>query len=395
MSSDPGHPDDLDDAAETELERERHATNLELFLDLAFVFAVTQIATYVSHHLDWSGVGRGALLAWLVWWMWSQFTWAGTAIDLQERAPTRIIVLATIPMTLVLGAALPGAFDDDARWFGATYLIVQLLVFAMQGVITIRTAATRSAFVRYASLAIICPFVVFVGGFMDADERAWWWCAAAAIGIAGALRASGAGEWTINPSHFAERHSLFIIICLGETLVAVGASATSTGLDGDVVAGLVVASAVACVVWWMYFAFIPQVVERELRVRPASTRGTAARDLFTFGHSPIVGGIIGFAVVAKHMVPHPTDDLPTADRALFAASIALIVGGHLGLQWRVVRHLAPERIAAIAAVAALCAAATTLDGVTVVAAVAVILLVMQLVTSRRFFRGELARELTG
>src|SRR5215210_3961432 len=92
----------------------RHATNLELFLDLVFVFAVTQIASLVRHDLTLAGTGHGVLIAWLVWWQWSQFTWAGSATDLQNRTSTRILVLCTIPATLTMAVSVPNVFHGSA-----------------------------------------------------------------------------------------------------------------------------------------------------------------------------------------------------------------------------------------------------------------------------------------
>src|SRR6267142_4844526 len=98
-------------------ETQRHATNLELFLDLVFVFAVTQIASLVGHDLTFAGAARGLLIAWLVWWQWSQFTWAGSAMDLQERTATRVLVLCTIPATLTMAVSIPNSFHESGRWF--------------------------------------------------------------------------------------------------------------------------------------------------------------------------------------------------------------------------------------------------------------------------------------
>ena len=365
-------------------DEERHATNLELFLDLVFVFAVTQITGELSHHLSWSGVGRAALLAWLVWWQWSQFTWAGSAVDLQRRAATRLLVLVTIPTTLVMTTALPGAFAEAGPWFGVAYLIVQLLVLAMQGSEAIKSDAMRKAFVSYASLAAISPIVVLVGGFLDGDARIAAWIAASAINIAGALRGSGKGEWAINPVHFAERHALFVIIALGEVLVAVGATATTQGLTPSVLLGLGLAAGGACVLWWTYFAFIPEVAERVLRKASRSQRGILARDLFTFGHFPIVAGVICYAVVVKHVIPVPWYVLGLGDRLMLLAAAVLIVGGYLHIQVRVVRRLAPERIAALAVVSGWTTLAATVPGAIVLGVVVVILAAMQAITWRRF-----------
>ena len=94
-------------ASEPEPQSGRHATNLELFLDLVFVFAVTQIAAFLAADLSLAGFARGLLLAWLVWWLWSQFTWLGTAIDLGGRSAAQLMVLVAVPPTLLMAVALP------------------------------------------------------------------------------------------------------------------------------------------------------------------------------------------------------------------------------------------------------------------------------------------------
>jgi len=364
-------------------EAERHATNLELFLDLVFVFAVTQIASMISHHPSAGGTARGFVVALLVWWQWSQFTWAGSAIDLQSMARTRVLVLSLIPVTLLMTIAIPEAFHDTAIWFGAAYFGVQVLVLGMQGAFALVDPATRLAFIRYTSFAIVAPAVVLAGAFFHGHMREGMWAAAACINVLAGLRAAK-GEWAINPVHFAERHALFVIIALGEVLVAAGASAADIGLNGRTMLSIVVSVAVACMLWWAYFAFIPVVGEHRLRAATGTARGVLARDLYTFGHFPLVFGLVLYAVVVKHLVPHPNGHLTWDDRWLLGLSVAFFVGGLLLIQFRAVRRLAPERLIAIPAAAGLCALGTYIPALLVVALVAVIYSVMTAITWHRY-----------
>ena len=160
--------------------RERHANNLELFLDLVFVFAVTQIATLVGTDLSASNLAKGALMAALVWWQWSQFTWTGSALDLQRGPVTRTLVLATIPAALTMATAIPLAFTRSGAWFGFAYLVVQLLVLGMMASASLATAATRDSFIRYASAAALAPVIVAVGGLTPGNTRVGFWIAAMA-----------------------------------------------------------------------------------------------------------------------------------------------------------------------------------------------------------------------
>jgi low temperature requirement protein LtrA len=375
-------------------ETERHANNLELFLDLVFVFAVTQIASLVGHDLTPAGAGRGLLIAWLVWWQWSQFTWAGAAMDLQSRGATRILVLCTIPATLTMAVSIPNSFQQSGHqnsgpWFGVAYMVVQLLVLAMQGTEAWRDASTRQAFIDFGSVASIAPLFVVAGGFAHDRLRLTLWIVAALVNVVSAIRGAS-GEWVINPVHFAERHTLFVIISLGEALVAIGATAADIGLSLRIFVGLVAATAVACVLWWVYFAFIPSVAEHTLEHSRTAQRGKVARDLFTFGHFPIVTGILAYAVVVKHMVADPSASLPGNDRRLLIAAFVMLIGGCLQIQWQVIHRLAQERFVAVAVIAAWVLLGASLSGSAVIAGIAGILAVMQSITWRRFRAGALA-----
>ena len=372
--------------------RGRHATNLELFLDLVFVFAVTQVAGVLGSSLSLQGFGQGLLLAWLVWWLWSQFTWLGTAVDLTDGSTAQFQVLATIPLTLLMAVAIPEAFGSSGLQFAGAYLAVNLWALSIQGWSLWRDPVTRSAWLRYVPLAALAPCVLLAGALLEGDARFVVWSAVAFFNVASAIVAgtrgrSGASEWSIDPVHFAERHSLFVIISLGEIVVAVGTAATGANLSPATGFGLIAATAVACTFWWTYFAFVPAAVERLLTLAHGAERGDVARSVFTFGHFPIVFGLVLYAVAAKHAVAHPTEPLGSADLAVLASAVAFFVGGLLRLQWRAVHHLAPERLIAIAVVAVICATvAGGIPGGVLLAFVALIIGTMQAVTLRRLDR---------
>lgn len=386
-------PDDgTSEATETAEQVGRHATNLELFLDLVFVFAVTQIAGVLASDLTWKGFGRGLLLAWLVWWLWSQFTWLGTAVDLAGRSTAQFLVLAAVPLALLMAVALPEAYGATGLEFAGAYLAVNLWALGIQGRKLWGEPATRAAWLRYLPLAALAPCVLFIGAFLDGDARVAVWAFVAIFNVGSALAAAGKGRqgtnaWTIDPTHFAERHALFVIISLGEALVAIGATASESDLTPPVGLGLAITVSMACVFWWTYFAYVPQAVEHTLRVAGTYERGRVARDLFTFGHFPVVFGLVLYAVAAKHAVAHPAEHLATGDLAALAGAVAFFVGGLAGLQWQAVRRVAPERVAVILVVVAVCAGlGSTLSGIAVVAVVAVALAIQQTVTLRSFDR---------
>ena len=368
----------------------RRATNLELFLDLAFVFAVTQLATLISHDLTLAGAGRGLLVSWLIWWLWSQFAWAGTTVDVERNRGAQIIVLATIPPALLMGVALPDAFHSTGAPFGAAYLLVQLAALLIQGREMWPHREQRTTFLGYAALAGIGPLLVAVGG--ATGERARWvvWVVATLAGIGGALLSGrrraqqDAGAWVIDPGHFSERHALFVIICLGEVLVAAGATAFGRDDPLSTAPGVLACAFVACVLWWTYFAYIPKVAEHALAREPPERRGRVARDMFSFGHFPMVFGIIAFAVVAKHVVKDPAPALPLPDLSLLLVAIAAIVGGFMAIHFLNNRGIASERPLALVLIGALTlGVGPFLPGAALVALVGAALLAMHAITVLR------------
>ena len=389
----------VEDAVEEVEQREaegRHATNLELFLDLVFVFAVTEVAGVLAGDLHWAGVGRGVLLAWLIWWLWSQFTWLGTAVDLGDGSWSQYLVLVAVPPTLLMAVALPEAYGVTGTKFAGAYLVVNLWCLAIQGRKLWDDAPARSAWLQYLPLAALAPVALFAGSFLDGGARVAVWALVAAFNVGSALAAgrqdeAGGREWSIEPTHFAERHALFVIISLGEVLVAIGAAAAEVELTTTIGAGLLAAVGLACVFWWAYFAYIPGVVEGRLAAAAPRDRGRAARDLFTFGHFPVVFGLVLYAVVAKHVVAHPNETLATADLVALAGAVAAFVGGLAGLQWQCVRRVSRERTLLVMAVALLCAlVGPQVDAVAIVALVGLTVAAQQIYTYRSFRRATMA-----
>ncbi len=380
---------------------ERHASNLELFVDLVFVFAITQVTSLIAGELTWAGVGRGVLIAWLVWWLWSQYVWAGTVLDLERSGhPRRTAVLGSIPPALLMAIGIPSAYGSTGMLFAVAYLIAQAWMIAIQGQAAWRDAPQRAAWLRFAPLAMGSPVLVAIGANTAGDARTSWWIAAALVGVGGALnsarrRNDETSAWSINPSHFSERHSLFMIISLGEVLVAIGAKVTDKLGSEDLTTELVV-TVIACVflaaaLWWVYFAFVPRACEANLSRLQGNDRARYARDAYTFTHFAIVLGVVFYAVVAKHVVVQPGDPLDHADRWMLAASVVLFTGGLVVVKARTAGGIALERIAVIAIG---CGAAFAGDAVDAIAAITTIALAMigaQTITGRRFAQSSLGR----
>lgn len=165
---------------------------------------------------------------WLIWWAWSQYTWAGNAVDLDRRS-TRIWMLLATGAMLVAAAAIPDAFGNQGQWFAIPYTVVRRLGLALYWFGLRDDPTHRAALRTYLPIALISPLLILVGGSVGGTARVVLWSLAILIDIA-SVAAAGRGEFNVDPAHFAERHGLIVIVALGESVIATGATATDVGL---------------------------------------------------------------------------------------------------------------------------------------------------------------------
>jgi low temperature requirement protein LtrA len=219
---------------------------------------------------------------------------------------------------------------------------------------------------------LLAPSIALAGGLVEDPTRVTLWAVAIAVDVAGTLTVGRAG-FRVSPSHFAERYALFIIIALGESIVAIGVGSAELEKDAAFAGAVAIAFAGVAALWWGYFDFAQTGAERTLRRTPAERRGALARDVFTFFHYPIVAGIILFAVAAKKTLAHPEDALSGAGRFALGAGIAVFLLGFVLARLRAIRRVAWERIGGAVAAAVLCAALTDLAAAALLAVVVAVL----------------------
>jgi len=356
---------------ETPEEEERRTSYLELFFDLVFVFAITQVTSLILEDTSASGFARSALVLGLVWWAWSAYAWMTNAIDI-ESAVTRLILLAAMAAAFFMALAVPDAYQDEGVWFSVAYFTVRILGTALYVWGVRSDPAQLRAMLRLAPWFMAAALVALSGGFAEGDARVYLWLASLAIDVAGTLTVARAG-FRVSPSHFAERYALIVIIALGESIVSIGIGTASLERDWAFAAAVAIAFAGVAVLWWTYFDFTATAAERALRRAAPETRGPLARDVFTFFHYPIVFGIILYAVAAKKTLADPSEPLSEAGRWALGLGLAFFLCGFVLARYRAIRRIAWERLAA-AALALL--AAVALDGadalVTLSVAIAVV-----------------------
>jgi low temperature requirement protein LtrA len=320
--------------AERELERgdEHQVTPLELFFDLVFVFAITQVTILLADDPTWGGVLRGMLVLAALWWAWTAYAWLTSATDVDEGG-VRLVMLASMGAMFGVALAVPGAFGDDAVLFGVAYLLVRLLHLVLSATVARDDRDRLGALVRFAPTAILGASLLVLAGFLEGNERIAVWVVALAIDYLGPVVVGVGQGWQVAPEHFAERHGLIILIALGESLIAIGVGA-GLELGAGVIVGAALGIVVVSALWWLYF----DVAAIFARGRLMGARGLELHRLalhsYSYLHLPMFAGIVLFALGLKTTLGHVDEALDTVPAVGLCGGAALYLIGHIAFLLR-------------------------------------------------------------
>jgi low temperature requirement protein LtrA len=323
-------------------EREQKVTALELFFDLVFVFAITQVTGYMSAHPDGTGLIEGMAILAALWWAWGCYAWLGNTAGSDEGL-FRVTLLAAMAAMLVAAIAVPHAFAADALAFGIAYFVVRVLHIAAYSQLARGDATMRVLVVHLAQSMLPAGLLLVVAGLVDDELRTACWIAALLIDYGG-LFVLGVEGWRVEPAHLAERYGLIIIIALGESVVALGVGAEGRPLDAGLISGVLLGITVAAALWWAYFDIVVFVAERRFRRATGLDRVLIARDSYTYLHLPMVAGIILFAFGVKKTLAHVGDDLAVVPAIGLCGGVALYLLAHVAFRLRNVHRLNVARL---------------------------------------------------
>jgi low temperature requirement protein LtrA len=326
----------------TAVDHEHSVTPRELFFDLVFVFAFTQVTTLLADDPTFAGIGRGVLVLAALWWPWTAYAWLTNTVDPEEGFVGAALLVALIAMFLA-ALAVPGVFGDDGVLFGAAFLVVVAMHLALYALAGRGNRDLLSAVLRLAPWTLLGATLILVAGFGFTDGvRTWLWVAALACTYVGA-GLSGSTGWRVFPLHLAERYGLVIIIALGEAFVAIGIGATGIGIGlGEVVAailGLLVATSF----WLAYFDFFSIRGARMLADLRGPDRVALARDLYAYAHLPMIVGIVLFAFAMKTIVRHVGEELDSVPAFALCGGSALYLLTYSAVRSRVERRVSLSR----------------------------------------------------
>ena len=304
---------------------DQSADFVELFFDLVFVFAITEVTHSVSHHLDFRGVLGPIVVFWMIWWAWTQLTWTLNSADTSTQE-IRLGTLATTAVAFAMATSVGRAFTAESMWFALPYVLVKLLGLGLFLRVSWVDVEERKAVIRYALASQLGLWAVLAGAMVDPGEHLRWWGTAIALDLLAAVIGIRAKGWNIRVAHFVERHALIVIIALGESLIVAGSAVAKDEWTPAllVLGGLSVL--VTCLLWWTYFGWTRESMEEQLLLRSSEELALVLQHTYSFGHFPVVCGVIAFAAGLLQILREPSAPIAVAAVWALAAGMALFVG---------------------------------------------------------------------
>jgi low temperature requirement protein LtrA len=318
------------------VDHEHRVTPRELFFDLVFVFAFTQVATLLADEPTFAGIGRGVLVLAALWWAWTAYAWLTNVVDPEEGVVGAALLVALIAM-FVAALAVPDVFGDEGVLFGAAFLVVCVMHLALYALAGRGNRDRVRAVLRLAPWTLLGAALIVVAGFAN-GARVWLWIAALAVTYLGGVL-SGLTGWHLHPAHFAERHGLVVIIALGEAFISIGIGATGIDIGPGEIVAAILGLLVATSFWLAYFDFFSIRGERILLDREGAERVGFARDVYSYAHFPMIVGIVLFAFAMKTIVGDVDEELDVVGAFALCGGSALYLLTYSAIRIRIERRV--------------------------------------------------------
>jgi low temperature requirement protein LtrA len=378
---------------------EARVTPIELFFDLVFVFAITQVTGLMGEDLTTEGIVRGLLVLSLLWWCWVGYAWLGNVVRADEGVG-RVAMFGAMAAMFVVALTVPEAFDDlPGGWSGPVviaigYLGVRVLHLAMLWAAAGASGdeGLRGQLIRWAPSVVGGTALLLVASQLHGTAQTLAWAAALVADYLGTILA-GASGWRLNSAaHFAERHGLIVIIALGESIVAIGLGVVHVPISAAIIIASVLGLTLAGSIWWAYFDVVSLIAERTLRRLRGEARARLARDAYSYLHLPMIAGIVlmalgleevlvGVSGEGSHMISHPLETLPLV--AMYSG-VALFLLAHVAFTFRVERIVKVRRVIAAFLLLALIPAGLALPALGALALLVAVLVLLIVVETLRF-----------
>ncbi|QJY46201.1 low temperature requirement protein A [Pseudonocardia broussonetiae] len=371
-------------------------TTLELFFDLVFVFALTQVTDLMADEPTGTGLFRGALILTVLWWSWVGYSWLSNVVKADEGV-IRVAMFVAMGGVFVAAITIPESFDDlpgglsGPVVFAACYFFVRAMHILMFWLVSAGDPVLRRQVLRFVPSMAAGTVLLLAASQASGALQTWLWVGAILGDYLGTMLA-GTGWRLASAAHFAERHGLIIIVALGESIVATGIGIAQKPISWPIIAASMLALAVSAALWWAYFDVTAIITERALHAAEGVRQIQLARGGYSFLHLPMVIGIIMMSLGLKKALGHVAGDEDyTLSDPLYGLPLVALFGGtalfllaHVAFTRLVAGVLKWERVAVAGVLVALVPPASMMPAIGSLAILAAVLVVMLAYETRRY-----------
>ncbi|GGR77739.1 membrane protein [Micromonospora fulviviridis] len=341
---------------------------LELFFDLAYVFAMISLVKKLADDVSWTGVGETLVLLLAFTLVWAVTTWAADTLDLMRPA-VQVQFIAVAAASLLLAAAAPEAYDGRGMLFAITYLVIHLGSSIYY--LLLRPSATEPLRSGRIMFWYTIAAVGWIGGALaTGPTRLLLWAATVAMEYVAASLGwplpkrgrSQPQEWQLVGERVAERYRQFVIIALGASIFVIGTTFSQSDYTMDRAWALLVVFTIVVLTWRIYIYRAGELLTEAIArsANPSLLTQSAA-----VTHLIMVAGIGGMAVTSHLVVMRPFGETPPSWAAVILGGPALFLVGRGVLDYTVFGRISRSRLAGLVLLAGAAAAAGLLPPVVV------------------------------
>lgn len=333
-------------------------TPVELFFDLVYVFAITQLSHKLLEHFDVQGALQTALLLLAVWWAWVYTAWFTNWFDPDHRT-VRLVLISGMVASLLMSTSIPEAFGDRGLLFAVAYVVLQVgrslfIIWAARD-----NDVLRSNFVRLIAWSILAGVLWIAGGLVSGPAREALWVLAVLVDYAAplffffvpGLGRSHTNDWDISGEHMAERAQLFVIIALGESILVTGATFSVLAISTEAIIAFIVAFLGSVAMWWIYFD--RAAGDAAEAIAHSSDPGALARSAYTYIHLPMIAGIVVSAVGDELQIAHPLGHASAEVLITLLVGPGLFLAGHALFKYVVFNVVSIPRLVGVVVLVAI------------------------------------------
>jgi low temperature requirement protein LtrA len=333
---------------------------LELYFDLVFVFAITQVTILMAHDIGPVSILRGALILGVLWSGWAGYSWLGN-MAVTHAAAVRNLLLTAMSAMFILALSIPEAFHDAGGGVNGPlvvatcYLVFRGLHLWMYWMLSAADPDMRRQLVRFTPAVCTGIALMYVAAGAHGTVQTLLWVGVLSADFVG-VAIGGAGGWKLRSTgHFSERHGEIIIIALGESILAIGIAVRDDAISWPIIGASLLGLMLATALWWIYFDVTAEQGEHRLQVEPEESRAGLARNAYSLIHLPMVLGIVLTALGLKKVMQYAgTNSDHTLADPMKATTLFALVGGiilyllaHAAFRWRLELGVYVDRFVAV------------------------------------------------